>query len=205
MLTVMRFPEKPTVHGTQSPVSGYPAIWRPPFADRGETFRTCFYCGSIHPEDLLKALDAGGKLGGSDWKYGWPHKFYVDVPNPEPDRLFEMGGETRWTDNPCPRCCDAAGAVKPEYASPEVDRCGSCYGHRKERVHTPHMSTRETLHAKWYNEHLQDEGYDPEAFDAVVVALEKHAGIRFDLVPDPKIPEQTTLQWRAPRYGYQRD
>lgn len=205
MLAVMRFPEKPTVHGALSPMGGE-ACWRvhPNSLERGETFRTCFYCGSIHPEDLLKALADGGKLGGADWKYGWPHKFYIDVVNPEPDRLFEMGGETKWTDKPCPRCCEPTGEVKIQYAGQDADRCGACYGHRKERLHTPHMSTRETFHAKWYNEHLQDAGYDPEAFDALVAALEKHSGVAFDLVPDPKVEGEVTLRWRAPRHGYQR-
>lgn len=41
-------------------------------------YRWCPYCGSVHPEDLQKALEAGViRLGGSDWKYGFPHKFYV--------------------------------------------------------------------------------------------------------------------------------
>lgn len=51
-----------------------------------EPYRSCSYCGSIHPEDLLAAIKAGATLGGSDWKYGWPHKFYVEhIPNPYPD------------------------------------------------------------------------------------------------------------------------
>lgn len=40
-------------------------------------YRHCSYCGSLHPQDLRAILEAGGKLSGSDWKYGWPHKFYV--------------------------------------------------------------------------------------------------------------------------------
>lgn len=43
----------------------------------GDTFRSCPYCGSVHPDDLLEALNKGARLGGSDWKYGFPHKFYV--------------------------------------------------------------------------------------------------------------------------------
>jgi hypothetical protein len=41
-------------------------------------FRQCSYDGSIHPEDLYIGLTRKGwTLEGSDWKYGWPHKFYV--------------------------------------------------------------------------------------------------------------------------------
>lgn len=47
-------------------------------------FRTCSYCGSIHPEDLFNFLTSGAKLFMADLKYGWPHKFYVDnIPNPK--------------------------------------------------------------------------------------------------------------------------
>ena len=79
--------------------------WRPP--DENHTYRSCFFCGSMHPEDLLKELEnedsaclalteydallkaAGPKLEGfreslppitfewADFKYGHPHKLYV--------------------------------------------------------------------------------------------------------------------------------
>lgn len=58
--------------------------WRPageklhPSNDDVPSFRTCSYCGSMHPEDLLEALKAGAELHMADMKYGWPHKFYVD-------------------------------------------------------------------------------------------------------------------------------
>lgn len=64
---------------------GYQAVWRepPPEGDEpySREYRTCSWCGSLNPEDLLKILDAGGKLEACDWKYGWPHKFYVKYPN----------------------------------------------------------------------------------------------------------------------------
>lgn len=44
---------------------------------RYKLIRTCTYCGGIHPEDLIVLLDAGARLERTDWKYGWPHKFYV--------------------------------------------------------------------------------------------------------------------------------
>src|SRR5580765_3660904 len=37
----------------------------------------CSYCGSIHFDDVRRIIAEGGKLGGSDWKYGNPHKFYA--------------------------------------------------------------------------------------------------------------------------------
>jgi hypothetical protein len=43
----------------------------------GTDFRTCSYCGCIHPDDLIRVVAEGKVMGGSDWKYGWPHKFYI--------------------------------------------------------------------------------------------------------------------------------
>src|SRR3990167_2700913 len=74
----MQWPEKPTCH-VASGEPQYPGIeqrWRP--ARDPEPFSTCYYCGSIHPEDLLCLLtEKGYTLSGSDWKYGHPHKFYL--------------------------------------------------------------------------------------------------------------------------------
>lgn len=74
----MNFPVRPTCHGDVSQGGVFKVgdlAWRPERA--GESFRTCSYCGSVHPEDLLRLLGEGARLGGSDWKYGWPHKFYL--------------------------------------------------------------------------------------------------------------------------------
>lgn len=59
--------------------------WRDP--SRGEHFRRCNYCGSMHPDDLA-AEPAGTRIEWADRKYGWPHKFYVHVANRNPDTLF---------------------------------------------------------------------------------------------------------------------
>ena len=51
-----------------------------------QPWRTCSYCGSMHPSDLLEALSQGANLSTADWKYGWPHKLYVNrINNPYPD------------------------------------------------------------------------------------------------------------------------
>ena len=95
----MRFPARPTTHDH---IKGGPflipdIVWRPPRKDdeRGvyDLFRTCSYCGSVHPEDLLKQIQGGATLHRTDFKYGWPHKFYVKgVPNGfQEDRLVVTG------------------------------------------------------------------------------------------------------------------
>jgi len=52
------------------------------YANRKEaTYPCCTYCGSISLADALKAMQVEGvHFSGSDWKYGFPHKFYLRVP-----------------------------------------------------------------------------------------------------------------------------
>jgi hypothetical protein len=72
------WPARPTVHDASRYLN--PLIephWREHLG-----WRHCSYCRSIHPGDLLTALARGATLGGSDWKYGWPHKFYVEKAGP---------------------------------------------------------------------------------------------------------------------------
>lgn len=45
-----------------------------------DLYRTCSYCGSLHVETVLQAMvRRGTEYSGADWKYGWPHKFYIDI------------------------------------------------------------------------------------------------------------------------------
>jgi hypothetical protein len=38
-------------------------------------------------------------LGGSDWKYGYPHKFYVNnIPNPEAGKTVVIGSRSKMVD-----------------------------------------------------------------------------------------------------------
>jgi hypothetical protein len=55
-------------------------------------FPQCSYCGSINIEGAITALSTSGThYSGSDWKYGWPHKFYLDV-SCEPRRYCSSSG-----------------------------------------------------------------------------------------------------------------
>ena len=50
-------------------------------AARDDPEPICNYCGSLSVEAMLKYMQTPGvHYSGSDWKYGYPHKFYVDVP-----------------------------------------------------------------------------------------------------------------------------
>jgi hypothetical protein len=59
---------------------------------RGEHFRRCSFCGSISPDDL--AAEPGWHASWADQKYGWLHKFYVNIPNRNPDALFVVSGRS---------------------------------------------------------------------------------------------------------------
>jgi len=90
-------------------------------------------------------------LGGADWKYGWPHKFYVyGIRNPDPNRERVVG--------------HTGGGGLP---SGVVTRLVSA----KE----PFLS------AKFYNVHLTDDGFDDEARAALFAAVEEHGGIKFSI------------------------
>lgn len=156
----MRFPERPTCHDGGPLVSGGEQflIWHP--AGLGDDqwgypkrpWRHCGYCGSIHPQDLLDALSRGARLGGSDWKYGYPHKFYVnDIPNPRAGERVKTGGHM-YTDDAGQRHDDPTFGPAPA-----------------------------TLMGKWYNEHLLDEGYDEEALTALIETIAQRAGITFEI------------------------
>lgn len=61
---------------------------RSPAEDTSKTMRTarefwgCGYCGSMHPSELAWVLENGAHVHWADFKYGWPHKVYVDnAPN----------------------------------------------------------------------------------------------------------------------------
>lgn len=184
----MKFPEKPTCHPPAGSVFAYgnTFAWRDPKPDTSgpgthltHHVRTCDYCGSIHPEDLLKILESGGSLGGSDWKYGWPHKFYVTAPNPKKGEIVQIGS--------------SSGPVYDEDGVLKRDAEGNYL-----RKSDPIMGAAGDFHGKWYNEHIMDEGFDDEARAALIAALEKHAHIRFNVDPEKG------LGYAAPSRGYQK-
>lgn len=50
--------------------------------DRWRKDRTCSYCGSMHPDDLMQAIRDGKVIGPTDKSY----KFYVSEPLTEDER-----------------------------------------------------------------------------------------------------------------------
>lgn len=195
--SVIAWPERPTCHDSDWQAQRFaPQTWRPagvrlhPENDHVPAFRTCSYCGSIHPEDLLNALRAGAKAGGSDWKYGWPHKFYVEgIPNSQAGNLVtRMSGS-----GPLP-LTDKDRAEYERYAqrgavvefSEDAEK-----GRWRVTVREPDGPT---THGKWYNAHLAD--LSPAAFDELVPLLLRHTGIKFER-------DEKGIKYSAPSPGHQ--
>ncbi len=165
------WPETPTHHGPASPATGGPIVWRvrDNLTALDHPYRTCSYCGSIHPQDLLVVLGAGGRIYGSDQKYGFPHKYYVDVPNARAGEDTRVGSESG------------------------TDRATGERYEREMRGPAP-----ATVMGKFYTKHLLDQGYSPEARDAILAALTAHSGVEWVW------STERGVEYREPYPGYQK-
>jgi hypothetical protein len=193
---VIEWPERPTCHDDDWSAQRFaPQTWRPagvrlhPENDHVPAFRTCSYCGSIHPEDLLNALRAGAKAGGSDWKYGWPHKFYIEgIPNSQAGNLVtRMSGSGPLPMTERDRAEWESHGKRPG-CKVEITEDGDRW---RARVLEPDGAT---THGKWYNVHLKD--LSQAAFDELAPLLERHTGIKFER-------DEKGIKYSAPRHGYQ--
>lgn len=150
-----------------------PWVWRDP--SHAEHYRTCSWCGSINPEDL--AAEPNWTASWADRKYGWPHKFYVDVVNREPERLFVVGMASR---DPRP---EEEGWIKWDDLDEEqrkvVDDWNGIVVRSKataeEHPAAVMLATRQTHHAKFYSVHLADPNITPEVRNTI----EERSGLRF--------------------------
>lgn len=169
----MNFPKRPTCHDDNYQAKRFGSvIWCNPY--REILWRTCSYCGSIHPEDLIKEIKRGAKLSGADWKYGWPHKLYLSTPNPEPNTDYIISSAN----------------FKPEaggeYFKEEIEGSTRWVQYGKQL----------SLHGKWYNEHITDE-MDEEARQLLVKVIKEEAGIEFSI-------REKGLYYKAPYFDYQK-
>ena len=140
-----------------------------------EHFRRCSYCGCVHPEDLV--AEVGWQPDWADWKYGWPHKFYVKIP----DRLGKLDylgcSDVDLTDEQL----TAYGWKRIEDLTPE-----------ELVVAQPHIDSwprplkaigigvRTSHFGKFYTEHLRD----PSINNTVKNEIHVTSGIAFDWPPE---------------------
>jgi hypothetical protein len=200
--------------------------WREP--RYGDFFRTCSFCGCIHPEDLaaetagtgtcsvcgqagwpacfgnqshagIKATVQRGELdvsdeerarvlamadehsydpGGwyaswADWKYGWPHKFYVEGLKPRDLSLLHCVGSSNSPDRPgTSGDWVRAGDLTREQKKVIKDD-GMHGGGKFEGWYL--LQPRSTLHAKFYTAHLADPRIGRDAKDTI----QRAGGLRF--------------------------
>lgn len=188
--------------------------WRKP--RRGDHFRTCSYCGSIHPEDLAAEIVPQGKCSGCDatgweahfrlhaepehhydpggpyasWadrKYGWPHKFYVENLRPRDREMLHV-------------FTHCSGERAPEgYAYPYI-AAADLTDEQKQIIESDGMGPRgedysgwyafkpkAALFAKFYTQHLAAPGIPAEAREKIEAAC----GIRFHFADG-------TVAWHSP-------
>lgn len=221
--------------------------WREPA--RGEHFRRCSFCGSIHPEDLaaeqagtgtcrvcgeqgwepcfraqkapwmtdeaLAELDlpdeerarvdalhpnhrydpGGWHASWADRKYGFPHKFYVDIPNHDLGALFCIsschearegpyapGGESYsppWERTPGFQWVAWADLSPGQLAIVRRDGMGAGEDHADYFS----FGTRPSHHAKFYTIHLADPAVSQDVKDAI----QRVSGLRFRFTEDGRV------------------
>lgn len=172
----------------------------------------CAYCGSMHPADLVAALKAGAKLDPADWKYGWPHKYYVNgIPNP-----FQGMAESIMSASHAVPICPNTGVACAQHSGPQsfsTPVCACMAAGTPTKATTPSgnmvrirrgyssqtgapeytwMHEGEpagpTTHGKFYTEHLQDATPEDKLF------IEQAIGLHIDFVEGGK-----RVTWRP--YG----
>lgn len=189
-MSQMIWPDRPLCHDDDPQAQQYAGLdidvgWRDPKRTEAmpyaPTYRTCWFCGSIHPEDLWHLLTDGTpiEVHRADRKYGWPHKFYVDgIPNPIAGDMAETGFRSmgvrprldeldqEYNRNPQGREATddelfAAGWKIRTVVTSELEWDGE---DEREVRHHEQVSFRlplrapapSTMQAKWYNNHLLD-------------------------------------------------
>lgn len=146
-----------------------PIYWRPP--RYGEHFRTCSFCGSIHPDDL--AREDAWTPDWADRKYGWPHKFYTAIPNRNQSTMFVVATATN-NDEP----------IGFTYTWHHVDDMTPMMHEvlRRCNMHSPSVkwvafSHRDRHRVKFYTSHLTD-----DLTSATRERLQRMCGLKFTFV-----------------------
>jgi hypothetical protein len=119
--------------------------------------RSCAYCGSMHPADVVAAIKAGAVGSWAYMKYGWPHKSYFDgVPNPHAGMLESLSGANYKVGEDWVQTSD-----------------GLWRG--------PYTPAASTTMGKFYSIHLLD------ATPEEKLIIEQHLGLTFEFTPDGKV------------------
>lgn len=127
--------------------------------------RSCGYCGSMHPSDVVAAIQAGAVGSFADMKYGWPHKAYFSkIPNPHVGMLESRMSQS----HPQQEDIDSGAMIRvPTGRFSETDGSPTYTWVEKGKPASA------LTNGKFYSVHLQDA--TPEEKDII----ERHLGVRF--------------------------
>jgi hypothetical protein len=209
------WPDKPICHGESPRFASDGVAWRPPDTIYRpgygySSYRNCGYCGSIHPEDLMTialAPDSKIKIGGSDWKYGYPHKFYIEnIPSNRTDaREVRTSGNAGSKEEAEARAKEYLrdGCTAEVYCEKRVvvttrefaDRSETSEGKDYQGWNWRIWSKVTPEHGKFYSEHILDIA-DEHTRKVFCDFLAPRCGIEFS-VQDGK------LGYKAPYHGFQ--
>lgn len=124
--------------------------------------RSCDYCGSMHPSDVAAAIKAGAEGSFASFKYGWPHKVYLEaVPNPHAGIKQRVGSSN----------CPIDGfekVVKPIFSEITGERVDDYV------EWVLYQDAPAQTHGKFYTEHLLDATPEERAI------IEEHLNTRFE-------------------------
>lgn len=153
--------------------------WREP--SHGQHYRTCSYCGSIHPDDL--AAEPDWRAEWADAKYGWPHKFYVGIPNRTPEQKFIVAAHSVAREGPYAPGGERYEDVRERYPQQpwirpsEIPDDVNTEGWQglDDRYDYVQIGTRPVHRAKFYTTHLADSALGDEVRDRIQAV----SGLRF--------------------------
>lgn len=135
--------------------------------------KSCQYCGSMHPTDLANALRNGATLSWADFKYGWPHKAYVDdIPNPHAGMIESRTS----TSHPTQEQIDSG-----EYIQIPTGRFSETTGQPTFTWAHKGEPAGQKTHGKFYTVHLQDACQEDREL------IERHMGFKFSFGPDDQV------------------
>jgi hypothetical protein len=132
--------------------------------------------GTDQTADGHRFVETGWRAQWADRKYGYPHKFYVDVVNRDPERLYVLGSANH-----------IVKADEPGYANwqlvADLGEAGRAAldrdyppGHEKYRpTGSVLLGTRPVHNAKFYTMHLADHAISEETKDKIAEV----SGLRF--------------------------
>lgn len=133
--------------------------------------RGCDYCGSLHPADFANAIRQGFVPHWADFKYGWPHKMYCDVPNPHAGKL-----ESRSSQNFAP--ADLENYFTTTRRTEESINGVPSGSTEAVTWHRNGAPANASDHGKFYTVHLQDAAPDDRA------VIEAAMGLHFTFSDD---------------------